>query len=91
MREYDRCSLQSHPTLPAAGLTCELLGTAEVSKFGNTGVSDQNIGSLDVSAGGRAESSAEEEGVLDGDLRADVGDLMEAQIQHLWMTPLLWR
>jgi hypothetical protein len=66
-----------------------LLGTAEVSKFGDTGVSDEDIGSLDVSAGGRAESSAEEEGTLDGDPSTDVGDLMAAQTQYLWMTPLL--
>jgi hypothetical protein len=52
-----------------------LLGTAEVSKFGYTGVSDQNVGSLDISAGRRAKSSAEVGYVLHGNIGSDVGDL----------------
>lgn len=52
--------LVAGPFLPATSLTCELLGTAEISKFSYTGVSDQNVGSLDVPVDGRAASGAEE-------------------------------
>lgn len=61
VKSSDRC-----PFFSATGLTCELLGTAEISKFSNTGISDQNVGSFDVSVDGRAESSAEEECELSG-------------------------